>query len=177
MEFHGPCQEKIEKTFWPRQAGLDWPGEPHRALRPVWPARVGLGSLNLCKLNGGSTAEVKELGRGWESTTGSGWHGNLVFQMYRARTSSGGAIPPAGCHFYFASSKWRKWSGSKRIASMEVHGMHIGNRKPEFHGIHGSGTRNWNLDTHEIHGIHDFHGISLKFHGIPLDCLDFHGIP
>ena len=64
-----------------------------------------------------------------------------------------------------------------RMESMEVHGMHTGNRKREFHGIHGSGTRNWNLDTHEIHGIHDFHGILLKFHGVPLDSLDVHGIP
>ena len=166
MEFHRLGQEKIKKIFWPGSG-------PDRAL-------------SLCKLNGGSTAEVKEFGWDWEFPTGSGWHGNLVFQIYRARTSSGGAIPPAGCHFYFAPSKWRKWSGSKRISlMMRIHYgcLCVKTRwcslicviKREFHGIHGSGTRNWNLDTHEIHGIHDFHGI--LFHGIPLDCLDFHGIP
>ena len=75
MEFHGfhgipwnpwssmgQARKKVKKTIWLGRAGPDWPRELHRALRPVRPARAGLGSLNLCKLNGGSTAEVKESG-------------------------------------------------------------------------------------------------------------------
>ena len=213
MEFHGihgiPWAKPIKnrKNLWPSRAGPDWFGGPDWALRPVWPAWAGLGSFNLCKLNGGSTAEVKESGWGWESTTASGWYENLVFQIYRAKTSLEGVIPPAGCQFNFASFEWRKCSGSERISlmmrihygclyvqtswcllisiairthieSMEVHGMHTGNWKEiGFHGIHGSGTRNWNLDTHELHGIHDGQGIALEFHWIVWTSMAFHRIP
>ena len=63
MEFHRLGQEKIEKIFWPGRAGLAQRARPGSTPgQTVWPAQAGPGSLSLCKLNGGSTAEVKELG-------------------------------------------------------------------------------------------------------------------